>query len=229
MGRTARWVAAGTAALATSVLLAGCGSDSTDPPASSAMASTEQPQAARIDGEQCTRTPADGRIDRAGHGLEFRSGSMYAAITPTDGEDPACYRFTRWGNPNPAVPPDSLLFVFTGPGTDGAQIEFLVGDLTGGVLPPIGGVRPRVGPLERPINSTVGVSVGGVHHRSTACPLEISAMSSDGAAASFTCQAATRSDADPFAPDDDVAYDIDGDTAAPGEEVTISGWFELSP
>ncbi|UVF77201.1 hypothetical protein [Gordonia mangrovi] len=141
-----------------------------------------------------------------------------------------CYGFTKSGNADPSVPPDSLLFVFTGPGADGAQLEFLVGDLTGGVLPPIGGVRPRVGPLDGPINSSVGVSVGGTYHHSTTCPVTLTAVSSERVAGTFTCSAVTRSESNPFAPDDNI-----DDDAAPTEitstetDVTLAGWFETTP
>ena len=64
-------------------------------------------------------------------------GQVAASASPTAQQmssAPACYEFARWGEPTPDVPPESLLFVFKGDGTDGAQIEFPVGALTGTFL-----------------------------------------------------------------------------------------------
>ena len=131
------------------------------------------------------------------------------------------------------MPPDSLLFVFKGAGIDGAQIEFLVGELTGGVLPPIGTVRPRVGPLTGPINAQVGVSAEGTYHHSPVCALTITAMSAERAAGFFSCPSA----ANPLAPDDDVPYDADESSTVPPPPgapavppaVSLTGWFDLRP
>lgn len=135
------------------------------------------------------------------------------------------------------MPPDSLLFVFKDAGTGGAQIEFLISELTGGLLPPVGATRPTVGPLTRPINAQIGVSINGVYHHSSACQLSVTGMSGELAAGSFTCPAATRVDANPLAPDDDVPHDLDesSTTKRPDAEgnstdtVALSGWFQLTP
>ncbi|MYR06409.1 hypothetical protein GTV32_08820 [Gordonia sp. SID5947] len=241
-------------------VIAGCGTDGApNTPVSSATPSTPT-ASAHLNAAECRETPEAGRIDRTGAGLEFRSGTVRIAMSDsratarrTPGGAPAsadagdvdneCFGFGKWGNPSPEVPPDTLLFVFKGPGTDGAQVEFSVGDLTGGVLPPIGGTRPRVGPLTAPINAAIGVSVDGAYYHSTSCPLTITAMASERAAASFTCQRADQNDANPFAPDDDVTYDTDESTpTSPGATtsttptpvgspsgITLSGWFELTP
>ncbi|WAC54534.1 hypothetical protein [Gordonia sp. SL306] len=255
--RTAWWLAA----TATVSVIAACGTgDGQDTPTSSSASPTPT-ASAHLDAAECTETPESGRIDRTGADLDFRSGALRVAMVDspaTDRDNPAgapasaevgdgdteCLGFSKWGNPRPEVPPDTLLFVFKGPGTDGAQLEFLASDLTGGVLPPIGSTRPTVGPLSKPINAAVGVSVDGAYYHSNSCPLKITAMSSRRAAASFTCQRATRNDANPFAPDDDVTYDADESTpASPSTAtssttptaigsptgVTLSGWFELTP
>ncbi|MFI8772397.1 hypothetical protein ACIGKQ_09570 [Gordonia sp. NPDC062954] len=211
--------------------LTGCGSGDHDPdgPSSSRPATAA---VAPVDAAECRERPAGGRIDRAGHDLEFRSGSMHVAIAGTGADGAAgsaCYGFTKWGNADPSVPPDSLLFVFTGPGDDGAQLELLVGDLTGGVLPPIGGVRPRVGPLDAPIDSSVGVTVGGTYYHSATCQLTVTAMSSERAAGTFTCSAATRSHSNPFAPNEDIDEDSETETTVSDASVTLSGWFETTP
>ncbi|MGC5255107.1 hypothetical protein ACPXCG_02045 [Gordonia sp. DT218] len=256
--RTAWWLAA----VAAVSVIAACGTgDSQDPPASSSSAPPGPTASAHLDAAECRETPDTGRIDRTGADLDFRSGAIRVAIggspvadrdnpggVPASAvvgdDDTACFGFSRWGNARPEVPPDTLLFVFKGPGTDGAQVEFLASDLTGGVLPPIGDTRPKVGPLSKAINAAIGVSVNGTYYHSTSCPLKITAMSSRRAAAAFTCQRAAQSEANPFAPDDDVTYDTDESTpTSPSSptsptmptttgsrsSVTLSGWFELTP
>ncbi|MDY6810157.1 MAG: hypothetical protein SW127_14230 [Actinomycetota bacterium] len=213
-------------------LLAGCASTDSAGTGPSSSASTTA-RAVALEADVCREVPAEGRIDRAGHGLEFRSGSLQVAVErpgPGDANRSACYGFTKSGNADPSVPPDSLLFVFTGPGVDGAQIEFSVGDLTGGVLPPIGGVRPRVGPLDGPITSAVGVSVDGTYLHSTTCPLTFTAVSSDRVAGTFTCAAVMRSASNPFAPGEDADDDSSSaDVTVTESDVTLSGWFETTP
>ncbi len=228
--------------LSTLSLVAACGSSVPATESGSSSSSAPPVAAARLDDDACLESPPNGRIDRGAHDLQFHTGGIRVAVgdaapaagdaPPTSavasGVDDACYGFSRWGNPAPEVPPDSLLFVFTGPGTDGAQIEFLAGELTGGVLPPIGTVRPRVGPLIDPLGAEIGVSVDGAYYHATSCPLAITAMSSARAAGSFTCPTATRRDANPFAPDDDVSFDADESTPAPAA-VSLSGWFAITP
>ncbi|MFW0786935.1 hypothetical protein AAFP35_20765 [Gordonia sp. CPCC 206044] len=251
-------------AAAVVTMTAACGSDDGAAPSSSSATSTTPAVSARLDDAQCRESPPTGKIDRSASDLEFQGGGIRVAIqhgpaaTPGDtNADSDCYGFSRWGDPNPEVPPDSLLFVFKGPGTDGAQIEFLVGELTGGVLPPIGPVRPTVGPLTSPINAQIGVSVAGTYYHAASCALKITTMSSREAAGAFTCPVATYSEANPFAPDDDVSYDSDesetaapstgpvgppggaspstststspGNTASSPAAVALSGWFELTP
>ncbi|MEO9330477.1 hypothetical protein [Gordonia aurantiaca] len=235
---------------AVAVLATGCGGGDTPSNAASSSA-TSTPASAPIDPEECTRKPPQGHVDRSGQNLRFSSGGIRIAIsdappppgspggtaTPQPGTEARCYEFGRWGPPQPDVPPDSLLFVFKGTGTDGAQIEFVISELTGGIVPPAGGgPRPTAGPLTKPINAQIGVSVNGVYHHSPACQLAVTAMSGQLAAGSFTCPTATRVDANPFAPDDDVPFDVDESSTTPQPDpgartgtVLLTGWFELRP
>ncbi|WP_083888944.1 hypothetical protein [Gordonia sp. KTR9] len=235
-------------AAAVSVCVAACGSDT--PPQSTATSSTPTPTSRPVDPAICAEKPPQGSVDRSGQDFEFRHGDIKVAVgktpadsgrgpaagaTPTD--EPNCYEFDRWGPSRPDVPPDSLLFVFKDAGTGGAQIEFLISELTGGLLPPVGATRPTVGPLTRPINAQIGVSINGVYHHSSACQLSVTGMSGELTAGSFTCPAATRVDANPLAPDDDVPHDLDesSTTKRPDAEgnstdpVALSGWFQLTP
>ncbi|MGV9710751.1 hypothetical protein ACWDTI_08815 [Gordonia sp. NPDC003424] len=211
----------------------------------------------RLDASACREIPDTGHVDRGGHDLRFGHGGIRIAIatpTPTPTTEPSspdtgpddatCYGFARWGPANPDVPPDTLLFTFKGARADGAQIEFLAGDLAGNVLPPIDSSRPTLGPLTGPITAQIGMSLGGNYYHSADCPLTITALTAQRAAAAFTCPTAARMDANPLAPDDNVSYDADGSatssvpagpsSAAPAvigtpTTVSLSGWFELKP
>ena len=172
-------------------------------------------------------------------------GQVVAPASPTAQQmssAPACYEFARWGEPTPDVPPDSLLFVFKGDGTDGAQIEFPVGALTGEHLPPTDGPRPPVGPLNTPITATVGLSEKGTYRSSTTCKLTLTAMSSKRAAGSFDCPETIVAEQNPLDPNDDVP--VDDDSAAPAaapapgaptpgaqpeRPTSLTGWFDLQP
>ncbi|MDL9938207.1 hypothetical protein QSJ18_15755 [Gordonia sp. ABSL1-1] len=259
-------------ALLCALVVAGCGTAATSDRSPSTSVTASPTAASPITAAGCVQTPPSGPVDRMGHDLAFTTGFIRIAVSPSApqpalvpppapvpapapepspapvpsaAEPTRCYDFTRWGPPNPAVPPDSLLFVFKGPGVDGAQLEFLVGELTGGALPPIGRPRPRVGPLTAPINAQVGISVAGTYHHSTACRLTLTAMSAERAAGHFICDAAVESDANPLGPQDDTPYDADDESATPtpavpappgaptpapeaqAPTVTLSGWFDL--
>lgn len=240
------------AALVASVGLAGCTAENpASAPTTTTAASATPIVSARLDPETCRETPDSGHIERGGHDLRFGHGGIRIAVsTPSAtvaaapssavaAADATCYGFTRWGPAAPDVPPDSLLFVFKGQGDDGAQIDFLASELTGGVLPPIGSNRPSVGPMTGAIPAQIGASVGGTYYRASNCPLTIVALSSQRAAAHFICPTATRSDTDPLAPDDDVTYDADESATSSSAPmppaigapsgVSLSGWFELTP
>ncbi|NKY93012.1 hypothetical protein HGA00_06270 [Gordonia sputi] len=173
-------------------------------------------------------------------------GQVAASASPTAQQmssAPACYEFARWGEPTPDVPPESLLFVFKGDGTDGAQIEFPVGALTGEHLPPTDGPRPPVGPLTTSITATVGLSEKGTYRSSTTCTLTLTAMSSKRAAGSFDCPETIVAEQNPLDPDDDVPVDDDGAAPAatpapaaaptpgarPERPTSLTGWFDLQP
>ncbi|GAB11290.1 hypothetical protein GOARA_067_00320 [Gordonia araii NBRC 100433] len=113
-----------------------------------------------------------------------------------------CVSLTRWGPASPEVPPDGLLFTFRGTGTEGGQISFPAVALTGGVLPPIGQEKPRVGPLVETIPADIGVSLGGKYYLATGCPLKIVAMSPTRAAGHFACPSAIPMRENPLAPND---------------------------
>lgn len=241
--RSARAVLA-TGTLVTVVAgLAACETDPGTPATSSPAVPSTTDAAKVIDAQQCTRAPHSGRVDRSARDLRFSHGHLYLGTavgssapssreqSPTFGSAAPqavsdCHEFAKSGNPTPDVPPDTLLFTFSGGGDDGALIEFPVGELTGGALPPIGDVRPTVGPLTGPITATTEMSVGGMHYRSTGCELRLSAMSPKRAAGSVLCSTGLVGGADAFNPTDDV----DGRTTpaqVPGP--AMSGWFDLSP
>ncbi|WP_244332758.1 hypothetical protein [Gordonia polyisoprenivorans] len=205
-----------------------CGCDTSTPP-SRVSGSSVQHESLRLDPRECARTPPTGAIDRVAYDLRFTRGRMLVAVSPSGGTG-RCYSFAKSGNAGPEVPPDSLLFTFSGPGTDGAQLEFLAGDLTGGGPPPVAGT-PAPGPLTGPITALVGVLVHGVYRSSATCRLTVTAMSSTLAAGHFTCPEATASTANPFSPNDEGPFEDSSTPAMPSDAdtATLSGWFELTP
>ncbi|WLP91796.1 hypothetical protein [Gordonia sp. NB41Y] len=245
------------------VLLTGCAGSDAASPASSEASPTSPAVSVPLDAKRCAQDPPAGRVDRSGTGLRFTHGHMLIAIAPATGPEGAsetsCYEFDKSGNPAPEVPPDTLLFTFAGPGTDGAQLEFLVGELTGGVLPPIGAVRPTVGPLTGVITAQVGVSVGGVYRTSSTCRLALTTVTGERMAGHLDCPTAVTTRANPFAPSEDITDDEATASApdapaapAPGPAVSapqtsapqtsapqaptmseqptrLSGWFDLTP
>lgn len=253
-----RLQAGGALAIAAAVtsLTAAC-SDSTSATRQAQSSSTVATASAPQDPARCAAKPPSGTIDRQGFELNFTRGHILIASGQTTASSaqqgqpalpttsaaqqissaPACYEFARWGQSTPDVPPDTLLFVFKGDGTDGAQIEFPVGELTGEHLPPTDGPRPPVGPLTAPITATVGLSEKGAYRSSAACSLILTAMSSKRAAGSFQCPETVVSAQNPLAPDDDVPFDDEGTTstgtpapdAASQPRVGLAGWFDLQP
>ncbi|MGW0038801.1 hypothetical protein [Gordonia sp. NPDC003376] len=249
--RRSRSAFATTGVVLAGALLTACAGSDGPSPVSSAASST-QAASVRLDPKRCAQTPQASRIDRSATGLRFTHGRMLIAIAPATGtaatSETSCYEFGKSGNPTPEVPPDTLLFTFAGPGTDGAQVEFLVGDLTGGVLPPIGDVRPTVGPLTGVITAQVGVSVGGVYRTSSTCRLSLTAVTGERMAGHVDCPTAVTAQANPFAPGEEITDDEDASgvpdalpTSTPptsavpqaptmSEQPThLSGWFDLTP
>ncbi|WP_246007658.1 hypothetical protein [Gordonia oryzae] len=188
-----------------------------------------QHQSLWLDPGECARTPPTGAIDLVAYDSRFTWSRVLVAVSPFGGTG-RCYSFAKSGNASPEVPPDSLLFTFSGPGTDGAQLGFLAGDLTGGGPPPVAGT-PTPGPLTGPITALVGVSVDGVYRSSATCRLTVTAMSSPLAAGHFTCPEATVLTANPFSPNDEGPFEDSSAPAMPSDSdtATLSGWFELTP
>lgn len=223
-----RRAALGLAAVA---LLTGC-STSTGPLTGPSDTGRSAPPAAtpgiRHDAGACAKTPEFTHVVRTGYGLDYRSGSAHVAVNRYDGAPTTCVEFAKSGPPDPQVPPDTLLFTFTGSDGEGLQIEFPTVALTGGVLPPLGdGYFPRVGPLTTPINARVGAAVNGAYYLAEQCSLLLTRVDSRGATGRFDCPAAGTPALNPFAPSDDVDYAAD-DTVPPPPIATLGGWFELS-
>ncbi|MCK0439757.1 hypothetical protein MUG78_09875 [Gordonia alkaliphila] len=217
------------------VLLTGC-ADTGEMPAepaddravSSAQPAPRTPAPAQRRGlEACGQTPPAGRVVRSGYGLDYSSGSIHVAVTPYAGPGAACVEFAKSGADDPQVPPDTLLFTFAAPNGEGAQVEFDTVALTGGVLPPLGnGYVPKVGPLDYPINARVGASIGGTYYFADQCALLLRTVTAEGASGRFDCAAAATRAANPFAPSDDVDYNLD-DTVPPPPTAVLSGWFSV--
>ncbi len=224
-----------TALAALAVVLTGCAESSggsgdyaevTGEPPTTVPASA--PPATRHQAAACHTPPPSGRVTRSGYGLEYRSGSIHAAVRP-DGGEQVCVEFARSGPADPQVPPDTLLFTFAGPKGEGAQVEFETVALTGGRLPPLdNGYVPRVGPLDHPIPARVGISVDGAYYHSGECSLLLTTVTAQGAAGRFDCPRATVRAANPFLPSDDVDYEAD-DLVEPPPTATLSGWFAVRP
>ncbi|GAA2051804.1 hypothetical protein GCM10009722_06360 [Williamsia deligens] len=104
------------------------------------------------------------------------------------GTDIGCFVFERWGPPNPVVPVESVLLAFRGPGADGVLIDMSLADFV---------ARPRV-------PAQIGVVVDGRHYQGT-CTVETTDLGETRAAGVFVCPSAVLDDANPFAPDDDIA------------------------
>lgn len=190
-------------------------SDQSDPPDSAGMSSTSLTPTpsiaanAAVPDSECRREPPNATIEHSLQGFAFTNGSATVSVT-APGSAPQCYSYQRWGNADPAVPIDSLLFLFKGPAADGVTIDMLVGDLT---------VQTRV-------NARVAVSFDGNTFQGDSCSMTITAMSSDGIAGKFTCPSATRVFGNPFAPLDDPEPEPSQSTPLP--TVALSGWFTTS-
>ncbi|MFM9379165.1 hypothetical protein [Gordonia sp. VNK21] len=221
----ARWTSAAVAGIAVAAGLTAC-SDDTAPqpdPADSAGSATVQTPAS----SECDRTPDRGTIERTGYGLRYTTGSLTVSLRPADGAA-SCLRFTKSGPADPQVPPDSLLFTFSGGPGQGAQLEFLAVDLSPAILPPLGdGQVRRYRQVSAPIPAQVGVAVHGNYFHTDHCTLALAAVSKARAAGRFDCPQAYASPANPFDPSDDVDYEGQ-DTPHPAT-AALSGWFEIRP
>ncbi|WOC11492.1 hypothetical protein [Gordonia sp. MP11Mi] len=198
--------------------LTACGSSDPDEPSRPAQPS-EAPRLALDDCDAATRT---GRIDRSAYGLRYAHGVMQVKIEPSRGND-QCVEFTKWGNAAVEVPPDTLLFTFSGGGGEGAQFEFLASALTGGRIPG----SPPARRLTDPISAKVGVSVDGAYYAASTCSLALTQVTEKHAAGRFECPEAIAQDANPFSPSDDVPYDEEPAPPSSPRTATLSGRFEV--
>lgn len=202
------------AVAACALLTAGCGGQSNsseDPVSSSTVAPTPTaPQNARVADDQCRSTPPTGPIDHSLQNLSFTTGQATVAITGAEPQQ-GCYRFARWGNADPAVPIDSLLFLFKDEGSDGVTIDMLVGDLT----------------TRTALNARITVVVDGTAYGADTCATTVTALSSTAVAGEFNCPTATRVFGNPFAPLDDT--EPEPSQSSPLPTVAVSGWFTVAP
>lgn len=171
----------------------------------------------------CSATPAAGRIVRSGYGLNYSRGTMTVSVKRPGSQ--RCVAFAKSGRTDPAVPPDTLLFTFTGDRGEGGQLEFLAVDLAGGILPWLAGASARE--PGAPITATVGVSLDGTYFTSATCTLRLATVTETRAAGRFDCPDALAARANPFDPDDDVSYDDPTVPAAPPESAALSGLFTV--
>lgn len=215
--------------------VAGCdGGNDAVPPDTSPAASTSPTRAVSmsLDPRECAKTPPTGRIDRTASDLSFTQGTMMVAVAESPSAPSQCFAFAKAGNAAPEVPPDSVLFTFGGPGTDGAQVDIMVSNLTGGILPPNDGApMPSVGPLTAPVPAQVGVSVQGRYRLAPECRLTVTSLNATRTAGRFECPVAAQSSANPFDPSDvptDTDASVPTTTQAPAP-ARLSGWFDLTP
>jgi len=228
MSARSRFVRTAALGAVTVAVLAACSDDAGRTAPSAPDGRTATAPVKQVAAAECARTPERGKIVRTGYGLSYESGTMTVEVKAADGSA-RCLQFSKSGPADPQVPPDTLLFTFAADGGQGAQLEFLSVDLSGGVLPPIGdGVLHRVRPLDSPINALVGVAVDGKYFRATNCALTLSTVNEEGASGRFSCPQAFSQTANPFAPDDDVDHDAP-DAEPTAQTVTLSGWFDVEP
>jgi len=212
MPRSASVLVAGL--VTTAAILSGC-SDGSRPSDATATSSTPASAAsptvsAEVAAARCQESSPRGPVDHTLEGFAFESGSATVSVT-APGQDARCYSYPRWGNADPAVPVDSLLFLFKGPGTDGVTIDMAVGDLT---------QRTKV-------VAKVAVSTGGTTYQGEGCSMDLTALSSAGVAGSFTCPTATEVFGNPLAPLDDA--ETEPSTSTPLPTASITGWFAVEP
>lgn len=203
---------AATAFAAFALVTAGCSGESntSEEPVSSSTVAPTVPQNARVANGQCRLEPPTGPIDHSLQNLSFTTGQATVAITGAEPQQ-GCYRFARWGNADPAVPIDSLLFLFKDDGSDGVTIDMLVGDLT----------------TRTALNARVMIVVDGTAYGADTCATTVTALSGTGVAGEFNCPTATRVFGNPFAPLDDT--EPEPSQSSPLPTVAVSGWFTVAP
>ena len=201
-----------TAVAACALVTAGCSgqSDPAEKPPSSSTVAPAVPQSSRVADDQCRSDPPAGPIDHSLQDFSFATGQATVAITGAAPQQ-GCHRFARWGNADPAVPVDSLLFLFKDAGSDGVTIDMLVGDLT----------------TRTALNARVTVVVDGTAYGADTCATTVTALSSAAVAGQFNCPNATRVFGNPFAPLDDT--EPEPSQSSPLPTVAVSGWFAVAP
>ncbi|HEY9313073.1 hypothetical protein [Williamsia sp.] len=193
--------------------LAGCGdpAEPADQPASTgSVAAPPAAVSAEVASSRCQESPPRGTVDHSLQDFAFHTGSATVSLT-LPGQQAQCYNYPRWGNVDPAVPIDSLLFLFKGPGSDGVTIEMLVGDLTQSTR----------------VNARVTVAVDGQTFQGQGCSTELRALSGAGVAGTFSCPTTTAVFGNPFAPLDDP--EPEPTTSTPLPTAAVSGWFTVAP
>jgi hypothetical protein len=168
------------------------------------------PPTAKVADDQCRIEPPAGPIDHSLQDLSFVTGHAAVAVTGA-GVDQGCYRFARWGNADPAVPLDSLLFLFKDSGSDGVTIDMRVGDLT----------------TLTTLNARITVVVDGTAFSADTCAMTLTALSATSVAGEFSCPTATHVFGNPFAPLDDT--EPEPTQSSPLPTVAVSGWFAVAP
>lgn len=198
--------------------LAGCAA----PAADDAADDPQQSTAPHLSLDECDAATPKGRVDRSARGLRFTRGVMQVKVEPSDGRA-ECVEFGKWGNASVEVPPDSLLFTFSGGSGEGGQFEFLASALTGRPVP--GSRKP--GTLTDPISAEVGVSVAGTYFTDSTCALTLTLVGTRRAAGRFDCTEAIEREANPFSPSDDVPHEEQPGRQAPPRTAALSGRFDV--
>ncbi|MCF8589893.1 hypothetical protein [Gordonia liuliyuniae] len=205
-------------AAACAVALAACGSSDPDEPSRPPQPSEAQ----RLSLDDCDAATRTGTVDRRVHGLRYAHGVMQVRVEPSRGDD-QCIEFLKWGNAAVGVPPDTLLFTFSGGGGEGGQFEFLSSALTGGRIPG----SPPAGKLTDPISAKVGVSVDGAYYAASTCSLTLTQVTEQRATGRFDCPEAIEQSANPFSPSDDVPYDDEPAPTSSPRTADLSGRFDV--
>ncbi|WP_132993240.1 hypothetical protein [Gordonia zhaorongruii] len=210
--------------LTTGFLLSACGQEA--PPEQQARPSSTG-RAERLALADCAKPAPSGTRDRSGYGLAYSTGAMQVAVEPEGGRE-QCVEFPRWGKPDVQVPPDTLLFTFSGGNGEGGQFEFAASALTGARVPPVRGrPRPKERSLDKPIAATVGVAIDGIYYTSRSCALTLTTIDEESAAGRFDCPDAIEQTANPFDPSDDVPHDVPAEPDHPVRSATLSGRFDV--